>query len=47
MSTPKNNHQTAIGWTELKDTIETIYELNHEMLRPDLAASNGRRAKRD
>ena len=39
------------GWLanyqELKEAIEAICELNHELLRPERAAAKGRRKKRD
>jgi hypothetical protein len=35
------------NYQELKEAIEVICELNHDLLRPETAASKGRRKQRD
>jgi hypothetical protein len=35
------------NYQELKEAIETICEFNHDLLRPEAAASKGGRKKRD
>jgi hypothetical protein len=35
------------NYRELKEAIETICELNHDLLRPETAAAKGGRKKRD
>ena len=35
------------NYQELKEAIETICELNHDLLRPERAASKRRRKQRD
>jgi hypothetical protein len=35
------------NYQELKEAIEAICELNHELLRPERAAAKGRRKTRD
>jgi hypothetical protein len=35
------------NYQKLKESIETVCELNHDLLRPERAASNGRRKRHD
>jgi hypothetical protein len=45
--------EVAVGWCwldnyqKLKEAVEAICELNHDLLRPDPAVSRGGRKKRD